>query len=680
MKKFFFVKSSFIVAVLLAFAPCSGQTSFYNSVKKEVDQRFAEIDAKIAENKAKNPDYSEYYKNLPVKVEQVSDFSVPDVEWNIAEKYPKIDRSGKKLCTKIIQKAIDDLSKKGGGRLTFPEGIYQTGPITLKSNIDFHLEKGALIQSTWDKTQFNKKHLIQANNVENLIISGEGVIDGNGLYWRPQKFSSLEIYKGESEANKIWEKYKSEGWFEDSKRKVLYPWTNSSKYPDLYKQSLYKNETEGYKKQGLERSYIFSLNGCKNLKITGVTFQNSPHMTVFLREVDNMIVDGITINSDPWTANTDALDFGRGNRMLIVNCDITSGDDGIIVKGGTASGNPSLTQNVLVRYNRTRYSHCGFGGGSEIVGGMKNIVVIDNAFDNSTTGGFVIKNPAGRGGEQREIYFYDNVLRNNINYGKFIAFNELYEGVGIDTIATAGDDKSKYFPNIHDVHFKNIIGYADGKKVYGIDFAGLKDHEIHDIDFENCKLAFGKKISIDFAKNITFKNCAFESSESGKKISNSSDINFVDTTINGAISGNEIIWDFSENTYNLNAKNFTSQKNLLLATENQKENSLSVEGDLRFDKSIRADKKGMTVSNPSGAAAVFTLKLASPATVSFELKGSSSTPDDKNFMVLQNSSNEVLISETKLPNKSSVTIKKALEAGTYKFYLNGGKLLSIMLQ
>lgn len=144
------------MAVLLAFAPCSGQTSFYNSVKKEVDQRFAEIDAKIAENKAKNPDYSEYYKNLPVKVEQVSDFSVPDVEWNIAEKYPKIDRSRKKLCTKIIQKAIDDLSKKG-----------------------------ALIQSTWDKTQFNKKSLIQATNVENLIISGEGVIDGNGLYWRP---------------------------------------------------------------------------------------------------------------------------------------------------------------------------------------------------------------------------------------------------------------------------------------------------------------------------------------------------------------------------------------------------------------------------------------------------------------------------------------------------------------
>lgn len=109
--------------MLLAFAPCSGQTSFYNSVKKEVDQRFAEIDAKIAENKAKNPDYSEYYKNLPVKVEQVSDFSVPDVEWNIAEKYPKIDRSGKKLCTKIIQKAIDDLSKKGGGNIKAKAGL-----------------------------------------------------------------------------------------------------------------------------------------------------------------------------------------------------------------------------------------------------------------------------------------------------------------------------------------------------------------------------------------------------------------------------------------------------------------------------------------------------------------------------------------------------------------------------
>lgn len=81
--------------------------------------------------------------------------------------------------------------------------------------------------------------------------------------------------------NKIWKKYKSEGWFEDSKSKVLYPWTNSSKYPNLYKQSLYKGESDGYKKQNNERTFIFNLTGCKNLKITGVTFQNSPKMHVF---------------------------------------------------------------------------------------------------------------------------------------------------------------------------------------------------------------------------------------------------------------------------------------------------------------------------------------------------------------------------------------------------------------
>ncbi len=535
----------FIVVAAFAFMPCIAETPNKTAlIKEEVDRRFTEIEAKIKENRNSKPDYSSYYSGLPIELEQVSDFSVPDVEWNIVEKYPEIDNTGKTLATKIIQQAINDLNKAGGGRLTFPAGTYQTGPIKLKSNIDFHLEKGALIQSTWDKTQFGTSKatpLIKANKVQNLIISGEGTIDGNGLYWAPQRYTRLIKYKGESEANKIWKTLKKEGWYEDTKKKVLYPWTNNTKYADLYKQSLFTSSTTGYSEQSKLRWRIFDLTGCTNLKITGVTFQNSPKMHINLHETDNLIIDGITINTDGWTENTDALDFGRGNRMLIVNCDITSGDDGIVVKGGDApknpSNNPSLTQNVLVRYNRTYYSHCGFGAGSSIVGGMKNIVVVDNAFENSTTGGFLIKNPAGRGGESQEVYFYDNALRNNLNTsGKFIAFNELYEDGGVDGSATAGDDKSKYFPNIHDVHFKNIIGYAEGKNVEMINFTGLKDHEPHDIDFENCQFVSPKGITIDYAKNVSFKDCDFfvtKSNAQEKTVTHSSNITFTSSSMNG---------------------------------------------------------------------------------------------------------------------------------------------------
>lgn len=514
------------------------QNTTKSTIQSAVETKFSEVETKIAENRSSGTtDYSSYYTGLPIELEQVTDFSVPSTEKNIVTDY-SADNTGETLVTDKIQKAIDDLNSAGGGRLIFPEGTYQTGPITLKSNVELHLEKGSVIQSTSDKTQFGTSgvsYLLKANDVENVIISGEGTIDGNGLYWRPLRYSRLEKYKGETDANAYWNELKNQGWYEDTANKVLYPWTNDSTKAGLYNQSLFTDSAAGYSAQSELRGRIFDLTGCTNLKITGVTFKDSPKMHIYLHEVNNLIIDGITINSDPWTENTDAIDFGRGNRMLLVNNYITCGDDGFVVKGGTAStSNPSLTQNVLVRYNRTYYSHCGFGAGSDLVGGMKNIVVIDNAFENSSTGGFRIKNPAGRGGESQEVYFYDNALRNTtLGSGKLIEITESYEDNGVDGSATAGDDNTSYFPKIHNIHFKNINGYSTGK-VHAVKLAGLADHEVYDVDFTNCNLVSPQKITIDYARNVSFNECNFFISNSKPKVvTNSSSITFTSSKING---------------------------------------------------------------------------------------------------------------------------------------------------
>ena len=61
---------------------------------------------------------------------------------------------GETLCTQAFANAIDALSKKGGGRLVVPRGIWHTGPIVLQSNIDLHLEMGAVILFAADETLY----------------------------------------------------------------------------------------------------------------------------------------------------------------------------------------------------------------------------------------------------------------------------------------------------------------------------------------------------------------------------------------------------------------------------------------------------------------------------------------------------------------------------------------------
>ena len=107
---------------------------------------------------------------------------------------------GRTKNTAAFAKAIADCNEKGGGRVVVPAGMWLTGPIELKSNVDLHLEKGAVIMFSADfddypliNTSFEGFFTyrcispIYAKELENVAITGEGVIDGNGGAWRPIK-------------------------------------------------------------------------------------------------------------------------------------------------------------------------------------------------------------------------------------------------------------------------------------------------------------------------------------------------------------------------------------------------------------------------------------------------------------------------------------------------------------
>ncbi|RYF72498.1 MAG: glycoside hydrolase family 28 protein, partial [Cytophagaceae bacterium] len=100
---------------------------------------------------------------------------------------------GLTLNTTALTKAIDQCSKAGGGVVLVPRGLWLTGPITLKNNVNLHLAKGALVQfssqrdayplvsTTWEGEEAIRNQApISGVDLENIAITGEGILDGAG--------------------------------------------------------------------------------------------------------------------------------------------------------------------------------------------------------------------------------------------------------------------------------------------------------------------------------------------------------------------------------------------------------------------------------------------------------------------------------------------------------------------
>jgi len=138
------------------------------------------------------------------------------------------------LNTASINNAIKACHQKGGGVVVIPSGLWLTGPIEIKSNVNLHLKKNALLQFTADKAEYplvkgNWEGLPQmrnqsplwATNASNIAITGHGIIDGNGDAWRMVKKDKL------TETN--WKKLVKSGGVLSEDKKIWYPSEQSLK-------------------------------------------------------------------------------------------------------------------------------------------------------------------------------------------------------------------------------------------------------------------------------------------------------------------------------------------------------------------------------------------------------------------------------------------------------------------
>lgn len=438
---------------------------------------------------------------------------------------------GYTLNTKSINGAIDALNKKGGGVVLIPAGLWLTGPIVLKNNINLHLAIGAtllftsdfneypLVASNWEGLpQMRNQSPISATGASNIAITGKGIIDGNGDAWRMVKKDKLT----ESQ----WRNLVASGGVLSDDKKTWYPSEKTLKGSKMSNPGVISPEKDEAFYNSIKdflRPNLLVLTNCKYILLEGVTFQNSPAWCLHPLMSENLTVRNISVKN-PWYAqNGDGIDVESCKNVLIENSVFDVGDDALCIKSGRDAegrkrGMP--TENVIIRGCTVYSSHGGFVIGSEMSGGARNIHVTNCTFIGADIG-LRFKTTRGRGGVVENI-FISNIYMKDIP-GDAILFDMYYAAK--DPVPMAGEKRElpkvefktvdETTPVFKNFYISNV--YCNGASK-GIFVRGLPEMHVKDIVLENMVLQAKKGMDIQEASNIVFRNIKVISEETSPVI------------------------------------------------------------------------------------------------------------------------------------------------------------------
>lgn len=398
------------------------------------------------------------WEQVPEILKKIVAPEFPDKEFNIM-KYGAV-ADGKTLCTKAFQKAIDACNTKGGGIIVVPKGEYLTGAIHLKSNVNLHISKGAVVRFSTNPKDYlpvvlarwegmdvmNYSPLIYAYEQQNIAVTGDGVLDGQA-----------------SDDN--WWKWKSLGNNKESRPRLLQ--MNDDKVP--VKERIFG---EGY----YLRPTFVEFYKCKNILISNVTLNNSPFW--FLHPVLSSNITIKDVSTNGLGPNNDGCDPESSSDILIKGCTFNNGDDCIAIKSGRNNDGRrwnTPSKNIVIQNCKMKDGHGGVVIGSEITGGCLNVFAEDCEMDSPNLDRALrIKSNSKRGGTVKNIYM------RNVKVGQvkeaIVKLNMHYdppEAIGYH-----------YDPVFENVFVENVTSQ---KSRYGLFLDGLENSHIRNINIKDCK-------------------------------------------------------------------------------------------------------------------------------------------------------------------------------------------------
>jgi hypothetical protein len=244
---------------------------------------------------------------------------------------------GKTVNTAAIQKAIDRVHENGGGRVEVPAGRFLTGSVIMKTGVELHLKRKAILLGSIDPSHYKGlnrwKALILADGSDNISITGRGVIDGQGdelALWIDSLFFIGEL--------------------------------DSSQY----------NLVEGRPMHQV-RPQLIEMVDCDNVLIKNVTLKDASCWVQTYEICQGLVIEGVTVDSDAYW-NNDGIDVVDCRNVRISDCDINASDDGICLK----SEEWDLTEycdSILIENCRVRSSASAVKLGTSSVSAIKNVII-----------------------------------------------------------------------------------------------------------------------------------------------------------------------------------------------------------------------------------------------------------------------------------------------------------------
>jgi polygalacturonase len=331
---------------------------------------------------------------------------------------------GSRLATKTIQAAVEACAKLGGGRVYFPPGRYLSGTIFLKTGVALDLEAGATLAGSTNLADYpsavpafrsytdnyTEMSLLYAEKAENIALIGRGKIDGQG-----------KAFKGP---------YKV-------------------------------------------RPYLIRMIECRNILVENITIVDSPMWVQHYLACDDVVIRGIKVYSRA-NLNNDGIDIDCSQRVRISDCDISSLDDGIVLKSTAARP----TRDVVVT-NCTVSSLCNaLKLGTESNGGFDNITVSNCTIFDTRLAGIAVEMVDG--GALDRVSF-SNIVMNKVGAPIFVRL-----GNRARPFLESGPRPG--MGSLRNVLISNV--QAGGAGIVGCSITGLPGFPAENITLDNIRLSF----------------------------------------------------------------------------------------------------------------------------------------------------------------------------------------------
>ena len=397
-------------------------------------------------------------------------------------------------CAEAIRKAITACNTAGGGRVVVPAGVFLTGAVHLKSNVNLHLAEGATLKfipeydkylpvvfTRWEGVEcMNYSPPIYAFEQENIAITGKGVLDGSATF---------------------------ENWWSwnDKSQKPVKQAPGRKKLFEMGEQGVPVAERVLGDGHFLRPNFIQPYR-CRNVLIEGVTIQNSPMWEINPVLCSNVIVRGLTIISHG--PNNDGCDPESSRDVLIENCVFDTGDDCIAIKSGRNNDGRRVnvpSENIIVRDCEMKDGHGGVVMGSEISGHCRNVFIEKCKMDSPNLDRALrFKNNAVRGG------IIENVFMRNCDVGR------VAEAVlTVDLLYEEGA-KGEHMPTVRNVVMEKVKSASSPRVMW---IAGFPGAVIDGIKFIDCEFrGVESPETVSGVGVVTFQNVIIEPAKKGRSL------------------------------------------------------------------------------------------------------------------------------------------------------------------